>query len=162
MCILHIMLSCDQLSAALLIGRNAVTWLSSVSNDEHVGSWPSITEVGICMSTHSNAEVVLQHHLVNEVETTFACSRWKLKIKKNNFRLMVGHMTKQIRPKHGHLYDIHIWWTSVENIAHRLHPPATFSTSGSWYLNVSLTTMRHLYNVALNGHICRRGYYWEG
>jgi len=35
---------------------------------------------------------------------------------------------------------------SVENVALGLHARATFSTSGSSYLNVTLTTVHHLYN----------------
>ena len=38
---------------------------------------------------------------------------------------------------------------SVENVALRLRPCVTFSTSGSSYLDVELITMHHLSNVAL-------------
>jgi len=46
--------------------------------------------------------------------------------------------------------DNQIWRTSVENVALGLRPCATFSTSGSSYLNVTLTTMHHLYSVLHN------------
>ena len=61
-----------------------------------------------------------------------------------NFELVVGHTTKHT--KHGRSFDTEIW-SSVENVALGLHPHATFSTSGSSYFNVPLTTVHHLYNV---------------
>jgi len=40
-----------------------------------------------------------------------------------------------------------IWWPSVEKVAFRLRPRATFSTSGPSYLDVGLTTVHHQYNA---------------
>jgi len=62
-----------------------------------------------------------------------------------SFKLVVGHMTKQM--KHGRSCDTEIRRPSVENVALEQRPRATFSTSGSSYFNVTLTTMHHLYNV---------------
>ena len=58
---------------------------------------------------------------------------------------VVGHTTKQM--KHGSLCNIQIWWPLVENVALGLRLRATFSTSGSLYLDMRLTTVHHLYNV---------------
>jgi len=41
----------DQLWAALLIGRNAITWCSSLSNDECVGGQPYRASLQWCMVT---------------------------------------------------------------------------------------------------------------
>ena len=46
--------------------------------------------------------------------------------------------------------DIQILIPSVANVALRLRPRATFSTSGPSYLDVGLTTVHHSYNV-VNG-----------
>jgi len=62
-----------------------------------------------------------------------------------SFKLVVGHMTKQM--KHGRSRDTEIRRPSVENVALELRPRATFSSSGSSYFNVTLTTMHHLHNV---------------
>ena len=62
-----------------------------------------------------------------------------------NFKLAVGHTTKQM--KHGRSCDIEIWCPSVENVGLGLRLSATFSTSCLSYFNVTLTTVHHLYIV---------------
>jgi len=49
--------------------------------------------------------------------------------------------------KHGRSCNTEIWWPSAENVALRLRCRATFSTSGLSYVDVTLTTVPHLYNV---------------
>jgi len=63
-----------------------------------------------------------------------------------SFKLVVGgHTTKQM--KHGCSCNTEKRRLSVENVALGLRPRTTFSTSGSSYFNVTLTTVHHLYNV---------------
>ena len=46
-----------------------------------------------------------------------------------------------------HSWDTETGRSSVENVTLWLHPRVTFSTSGSPYFHVPLTTVRHLLNV---------------
>ena len=96
------------------------------------------TEVEICISTYLNADVVCYNAAwrtqSNECNSVCQIVDRSLKLTKNHFKLVVGHTTKQM--KH---------W--IENVTLGLHPRATFSTSGSSYLDVVLTAVHNLYNV---------------
>jgi len=92
---LHVHFLClllyDQLQAALLIGRNAVTWRSSLSNDEHVGGRPW--------------DIAMSHGYMT-------MHYWKLAWLALNSGVIIKKAT---------VSKSQIWWTSVENAALGLH-----------------------------------------
>ena len=59
--------------------------------------------------------------------------------------LVVGHTTKHMTQRRS--WDMEIGRPSVDNVTLGLRPRVTFSTSGSSYFNVPLTTVRHLLTV---------------
>jgi len=59
--------------------------------------------------------------------------------------LAVDHTTKHMT--HSRSWDIEIARPSVENVTLGLRLRVAFSTSGSSYFHVPLTTVRHLLNV---------------
>jgi len=59
--------------------------------------------------------------------------------------VVVGHMAKHMT--HSHSWDMEIGRPSVENVTLGLRPRVTFSTSGSSYFHVPLTTVSRLLTV---------------
>ena len=58
---------------------------------------------------------------------------------------VVGYTTKHMT--HSRSWDMEIGRPSVEDVTLGLRPRVTFSTSGSSYFHVALTTVHHVYTV---------------